>query len=130
MNTETVAAMKTGAEALTKVTQQTNIEDIDDMNEEIAEAMDAQAEINEALQTEIGMDGIDEDDLSEELRMLEELDAEEEFEDLPDIAVPANTNANTNATTILDDMPTAPKNTVITEEQADEDELASLLLTA
>jgi len=129
MNVETVAAMKTGAEAMKQATANTNIDDIDELNDDIAEAVDAQTEINEAMSTIIG-DDFDEDELEDELRMLEELEAEEQFEDLPTIVAPANTNSNKdNATQILNDLPSAPtgqKQKAKIDE--DEDELNSLLM--
>jgi len=124
MNKETVAAMKTGASAMKQATAETNIEEIDDMNDDLAEAMDAQAEINEALNNPI-MDDFDEDDLMEELNMLEELEAEEMMGDLPTISVPSNHNkvpANT-----ITDLPDAPQ-TKLAKEDEDEDELNNLLM--
>lgn len=126
MNVETVQAMKHGAAAMKQATAQTDIGDIDDMMDDIAEANDNMAEINEALNTQID-DDYDDEALMEELGMMEELEAEEAFDDLPVINAPSNTNKQPANTNSLADLPTAPTGK-ITQADQDEDELNSLLM--
>lgn len=125
MNAETVSAMQTGTQAIQQATAATNIDDIDEMNDNLAEAMDMQNEVNEALGNPL-MDDYDEDELLDELGMLEELEAEEELGGLPTINVAPSTN--TNSTDVLADLPSAPTGKIKTQEQQDEDELAALMM--
>lgn len=127
MNAETVQAMQTGTKAIQQQTAATNIDDIDEMNDNLAEAMDMQNEVNEALGNPL-MDDYDEDELLDELGMLEELEAEEELSGMPTINV-SNTNTETNTdASILTDFPTAPTGKIKTQEQQDEDELAAMMM--
>merc|ERR550525_373429 len=127
MNAETVSAMQTGTEAIQQATAQTNIDDIDEMNDNLAEAMDMQQEVNDALGNPL-MDDYDEDELLDELGMLEELEAEEELGGLPTINVAPSTNTNANSADVLADLPSAPTGKIKTQEQQDEDELAALMM--
>eukprot|EP00494_Astrolonche_serrata_P029269 UN29536 len=91
MNKTVIEGMKAGSEAMKAVSTTVNVEDVDELIDDIQEQQDTNTEINEALSQQIGMD-MDEDDLLDELNELEELEAEEQLIDLPDVNVdPATT---------------------------------------
>lgn len=99
MNVEVVNAMRQGASAVTKQVNNINIDDVDEMRDDMAEAQDRNEEINTALGDPMGFD-LDDDDLLMELNELEDLNAAEELEaldsSLPDINFNSpNINQNT-----------------------------------
>jgi len=124
INTETVKAMQQGTNAMKAQAQAINVENIDDMMEDMHEANDMQEEINAALNEPMNQD-YDEDDLLDELKELEELEADEMMADLPTVNVttqPADTNEESN-----EEKAPAKKTKAKTKEQADADELEAML---
>mmetsp|Transcript_6538 Transcript_6538/g.16634 ORF Transcript_6538/g.16634 Transcript_6538/m.16634 type:complete len:232 (-) Transcript_6538:370-1065(-) len=105
--TETVSAMRTGAQAMKKMQKETNIEDVDKTMEEITEQTEAMRQINEALGQPVGLAAeIDEDELDLELQ---ELEAEELDRQLMEPAVvPSATTAARTEENIADMLPKVP----------------------
>jgi len=126
INTEAINAMKSGTQALKQNVATQDIEEIDEMMDDMHEAKDMADEINVALGQD--MADFDDEDLANELAELEELDALEAVEDLPQVQTsPVTTN-----TDALDGLVEPPQgntaiNTAKTQEEKEEQELASLL---
>lgn len=120
--TETVAAMRSGAQAMKKLQKETNIDDVDKTMEEITEQTENLRQINDALGQPIGFAAeIDEDDLDAELQ---ELEAEELDRQLMEPAIPP-TSARAEPDVGLD-LPTVPTGGVATAASTEEDELRAL----
>ena len=120
--TETVAAMRSGAQAMKKLQKETNIDDVDKTMEEITEQTENLRQINDALGQPIGFAAeIDEDDLDAELQ---ELEAEELDRQLMEPAIPP-TSASAEPDVGLD-LPTVPTGGVATAASTEEDELRAL----
>ena len=120
--TETVAAMRSGAQAMKKLQKETNIDDVDKTMEEITEQTENLRQINDALGQPIGFAAeIDEDDLDAELQ---ELEAEELDRQLMEPAIPPP-SARAEPDVGLD-LPTVPTGGVATAASTEEDELRAL----
>eukprot|EP00984_Skeletonema_dohrnii_P036755 scaffold38088_cov89-Skeletonema_dohrnii-CCMP3373.AAC.1 len=78
-NAETMKAMKTGTSQMKKIRQETDIDQVDDLMDEIKEEMEMADEISMALAQPVDPLMTDEDDL---LAELEELEAEDVTEQL------------------------------------------------
>ena len=77
----TVNAMKTGLKEMKKEYKNVNIDQIEDMQDELADMMEDANEIQESLGRSYGMPDVDEDELEAELDALgEELELEEQEE--------------------------------------------------
>ncbi|KNA18108.1 hypothetical protein SOVF_073750 [Spinacia oleracea] len=114
--TETVAALRSGANAMKAMQKATNIDDVDKTMDEINEQTDNLRQIQEALASPIGgAADFDEDELEAELEELEGAELEEQ------LLQPATTApiAPIHAPVMNPPRPTPQKNT-------DEDELAAL----
>jgi len=125
--TETVSAMRSGAEAMKKLQKETNIDDVDKTMEEITEQTENLRQINDALGQPVGFAAeIDEDDLDAELQ---ELEAEELDRQLMEPAVPpTSAKAQEEAYSGLD-LPTVPTGGVTNQPAAtttEDDELRAL----
>ncbi len=128
--TETVAAMRTGAQAMKKLQKETNIEDVDKTLDDIMDQTENMRQINEALGQPIGIAAeIDEDDLDAELQ---ELEAEELDRQLMEPAVPpsierhqaqAQQQASRPAPLPQESLPAVPTGKIQSKE---DDELAAL----
>merc|ERR1711937_581768 len=117
--TETVSAMRSGAQAMKKLQKETNIEDVDKTMEEITEQTENLRQINDALGQPIGFAAeIDEDDLDAELQ---ELEAEELDRQLMEPAVPPTANKPVHQDEILD-LPTVPTGGLQTTTTTTEDD--------
>jgi len=115
--TETVSAMRSGAQAMKKLQKETNIEDVDKTMEEITEQTENLRQINDALGQPIGFAAeIDEDDLDLELQ---ELEAEELDRQLMEPAVPPTANKVHQEQEDFAglDLPTVPTTTPTTEDE-------------
>merc|ERR1719252_429705 len=73
--------MKAGVEGMKSIA--VDVESVDDLKNDIAEVNDLAEEINEVLS--VPFVEMDEDDLLSELDELEELEAETDLEDLPEV---------------------------------------------
>ena len=121
--TETVSAMRSGAQAMKKLQKETNIDDVDKTMEEITEQTENLRQINDALGQPIGFaTEIDEDDLDAELQ---ELEAEELDRQLMEPAVPPTTARVQQRDEALD-LPTVPTGGMKTQATTEDDELAAL----
>jgi len=121
--TETVSAMRSGAQAMKKLQKETNIDDVDKTMEEITEQTENLRQINDALGQPIGFAAeIDEDDLDAELQ---ELEAEELDRQLMEPAVPPTTARVQQRDEALD-LPTVPTGGMKTQATTEDDELAAL----
>ncbi|KAF3785113.1 Vacuolar sorting-associated protein [Nymphaea thermarum] len=77
--TDTVDALRTGAEAIKKIQQEMNIDNVDMIMEEIHDQVDNLRQIQEALSAPLGVADFDDvDELEEELLALEDDDRVEE----------------------------------------------------
>jgi charged multivesicular body protein 4 len=106
-NAETFKAMQSGKNAMTDIRQQTNIEKVDDLMDEIKEEMELADEISNALAQPVDPLITDEDELLAELNELEAEDLEAELlrptkkaqepalsmPDVPSAALPSIKNA-------------------------------------
>jgi len=101
-NAETMKAMKTGTAQMKKIRQETNIDQVDDLMDEMKEEMEMADEISNALAQPVDPLMTDEDDLLAELEELEAEDVTEQLlapmkkMDLPDVpntALPSIKNA-------------------------------------
>merc|ERR1712146_497274 len=81
LNVELVKGMKAGVEGMKVMT--VDVESVDDLKDDLAEANDLAEELNEVLS--VPFVEMDEDDLLSELNELEELEAETDLEDLPEV---------------------------------------------
>jgi charged multivesicular body protein 4 len=110
MNVEVVDAMREGGTALNKQINHINIEDVDEMRDDFAEAQDRNEEINTALADPMGGIDLDDDDLLAELNELEDLNAAEELMDLPvintnNVVQPMNVTENASAPQVIAQAP-------------------------
>ena len=122
--TETVSAMRSGAQAMKKLQKETNIEDVDKTMEEITEQTENLRQINDALGQPIGFAAeIDEDDLDAELQ---ELEAEELDRQLMEPAVPPSAVGSNKVYQEEDlsslDLPTVPTGSAVRPTTTTEDE--------
>ncbi|KAF5183244.1 Vacuolar-sorting protein snf7 [Thalictrum thalictroides] len=91
--TETVAALRTGADALKRVNKGMNINNVDKMMDEINEQTENMKQIQEALSAPIGAAAdFDEDELEAELEELEAAELEEQLLQPVTTAPPAAVN--------------------------------------
>ena len=121
-NAETFKAMNAGKSAMTNLREDTNIEKVDDLMDEIKEEMEMADEVSNALAQPVDPLLTDEDDLLAELQELEAEDVEEQLlqparkEDISMPAVPSG------------ELPSIPNATKAEEEELKqlEAELAGL----
>ena len=101
-NAETMKAMKTGTAQMKKIRQDTDIDQVDDLMDEIKEEMEMADEISNALAQPVDPLMTDEDDLLAELEELEAEDVTEqllepmkkmELPDVPSTELPSVPNA-------------------------------------
>ena len=123
--TETVAAMRSGAQAMKNLQKETNIDDVDKTMEEITEQTENLRQINDALGQPVGFAAeIDEDDLDAELQ---ELEAEELDRQLMEPAVPPSSAKAQEEEFSGLDLPTVPTGGMTAAAtKTEEDELAAL----
>jgi charged multivesicular body protein 4 len=98
LNKETLKAMKTSASAMKAAVKEADLDKADELMDDINEAIDQVQEMNEAMSQPIGA-VMDDDELEAELAELEEMEADE----------------------LINQMPNSKKN-VIDDELAEEDE--------
>merc|ERR1712003_297841 len=124
--TETVAAMRSGAQAMKNLQKETNIDDVDKTMEEITEQTENLRQINDALGQPIGLAAeIDEDDLDLELQ---ELEAEELDRQLMEPAVPPTANRVQQEQEDFAglDLPTVPTGGAKAAQTTEDEELEAL----
>ena len=82
MNLETMTAMRRGADALRNIHGSLNIDRVDSTMDSIREQMDLTNEISDAISNPVGMghDGLDEDELKNELEELEQEELNERLD--------------------------------------------------
>eukprot|EP00753_Platysulcus_tardus_P010535 PLAT2816.1.p2 GENE.PLAT2816.1~~PLAT2816.1.p2 ORF type:complete len:250 (-),score=102.11 PLAT2816.1:81-761(-) len=85
---ETVATMKEATKAMKKQHKEVKLDEIEDLHDELEDLLEDTAEIQDVLGRSFGVpDGVDEEDLEDELAMLEdewEMDDEADAEGVPD----------------------------------------------
>lgn len=84
---EVAAAMALGGAALKSLAKTTSVEQVDRVMDDIHEATDRMAEVQQALAAPVGGEAYDEDELDAELAELEALELDSEL--LEDAALPA-----------------------------------------
>mmetsp|Transcript_21838 Transcript_21838/g.49682 ORF Transcript_21838/g.49682 Transcript_21838/m.49682 type:complete len:146 (+) Transcript_21838:699-1136(+) len=82
-NMQTFQAMKQGANAMANVRKQADVDNVDDLMADIQEEMEIAQEISTAIAQPIDGVGVDDDELLDELKELEELDLEEKLMEIP-----------------------------------------------
>merc|ERR1712062_830469 len=93
----TVAAMKEANKQIQQQYKEINIDEIEDLQEEMADLMYDAEEIQDVLGRDLGMDDFDEDELMDELGELEdEMDLLGDEDELPDYLTTGDTNTETN----------------------------------
>jgi len=132
---DVVNGMKQGKELASNLAKQIKVEDVEDLQEDIAEQMQIQEDVDQLLGSNVGMDD-DEDELLAELEGLEEDDEEleelealgDEEDELKNLESEFN-DANLDSTP---DLPSAPagkvkvQNSAVAEDDEDAKELAAL----
>lgn len=108
--------MQSGKHAMTEIRNQTDIEKVDDLMDEIKEEMELADEISNALAQPVDPLIADEDDLLAELNELEANDVEEE------LLRPTKKTENL----AMPDVPTAAMPTIKNATKQEEDELKQL----
>ncbi|KAF1333108.1 Snf7-domain-containing protein, partial [Globisporangium splendens] len=89
VNMETFTALRSGANQMKAIHGQMNVDTVDNIMDDIQEEMATADEIGRAISQPLGSQLYDDDELEEELRMMEELDLEEEALKAPPAYVPA-----------------------------------------
>ena len=110
--------MQSGKSAMTEIRQQTDIEKVDDLMDEIKEEMELADEISHALAQPVDPLVADEDDLLAELNELEANDVEEE------LLKPMNKAEEANLS--MPDVPTAAMPSIKNATKEEEDALKQL----
>lgn len=110
VNVDIVNAMKTGKQALSQMNNAIDVDDVQDLQEDIAEQMAQANEIDAVIGNPIGTD-LDMDDLEEELAELESDQVAAELDELPSLPAAKVPDAT-------ESLPTAPTHAV---EMDDED---------
>ena len=116
-NAETFKAMQSGKTAMTEIRQQTDIEKVDDLMDEIKEEMEMADEISNALAQPVDPLIADEDDLLAELNELEANDVEEEL---------LRPTKKADEAPSMPDVPTAAMPSIKNATKEEEDELKQL----
>lgn len=88
VNMETFTALRSGANQMKAIHGQMNVDTVDNIMDDIQEEMATADEIGRAISQPLGSTLYDDDELEEELRMMEELDLEEEALKAPAPAQP------------------------------------------
>ncbi len=115
-----VNAMKTGKKAMQTITSQINVDDVTELQDDIADLHQQEQQINDAMSSPIGGMDADEDELAMELAQLEAADLEEELSSLPAVpaakaparkasAVKSSAGKSPAAKSSFDALPAAPK---------------------
>lgn len=112
-NAETFKAMEAGTKTMKKIRQDTGIDKVDDIMDEIKEEMELANEINNAIAAPVDPLLTDEDELLAELEALEANDLEAEL-----LAPPTKQAAIS--------LPTVPNSKLPTLAKAEEDDLRAL----
>jgi len=123
LNKQTLAAMKTSANALKSTVKESDLDKADELMDEINEAMDQVQEMNEAMSQPIGP-VMDENELEAELAELEELDADELLNAMPQVQKSNGQKVKDSDDAVLD-LPNVPDKE-IKGKTDEEDELAQL----
>lgn len=126
LNAQTMAAMAQGVKAMKNEIQQTDVDNIDDLMMDMQEAQDDMTQINEALCGDMN-NWDDDDDLLAELNMMEELEVDQQFADLPQVNTSSN-QQNIQPGEIQPGQTNPPS--VLTQEQQDEQELQTMMMMA
>lgn len=117
LNLETMKAMKAGAKAMKNIHGGVTVDKVDQTMEEIREQAEISEEISEAISRSYPADGIDEDELEEELEALQQEEVDDKLLNSGTKAAPVN-------------LPDAPNTSIREEENEDEDEKALRALQA
>ncbi|GMM38211.1 ESCRT-III subunit protein [Saccharomycopsis crataegensis] len=121
LNLATMNAMKDGAKAMKQIHGDFNIDKVDETMDDIKDQLDVAAEISDAISRPLGNE-IDEDELEDELKELEDAQLNEELN-----KVAAASKKNTESEVKLPDVSKLPilnQKAPVAEEEEDEDERA------
>jgi len=120
LNKQTLAAMKTSANAIRSTVREADLDRADELMDEINEAIDQVHEMNEAMSQPIGP-AMDETELEAELAELEELEADELINAMPQTERRSEEKVSSKDPTL--DLPNVPNKKIAKQE---DDELAEL----
>jgi len=124
LNKQTLSAMKTSANALKATVKESDLDKADEYMDEINEAMDQVQEMNEAMSQPIGQ-VMDEAELEAELAELEELEADELINAMPQSQKVNSQKVKEEEDDAVLDLPNVPINKLKPQSEED-DELAQL----
>ena len=124
VNLDIVGAMKTGKNELSHIQKQTKIEDVEDLQDDIQEGMQAQEELSNLLGESMG-DPMDEDDLEAELMGLDELDELGELEE-GEADATASASATAAPSSAMPSLPDAPTGNIDMAFEAEDEDAAAL----
>lgn len=102
LNTQTLQAMKVSQQAMKATIKEADLDKAEDLMDDIQEAMDQVQEMNEAMSQPIGPI-MDDEELEAELAELEEMEADELMNAMPEKHV-----QNNNMNSVVDDLPSVP----------------------
>jgi len=122
LNTQTLKAMRTSANAMRATVKEADLDKADDLMEQINEAMDQVQEMNEAMSQPIGH-AIDDAELEAELAELEELEADELINAMPNTENRQQQKISSKQQTTVD-LPNVPNKKIVAKQE--DDELAQL----
>ncbi|XP_066950013.1 charged multivesicular body protein 5 [Macrobrachium rosenbergii] len=102
----TVAAMKLGVKEMKKEYKNINIDEIEDLQDDMADMLEQADEVQEALGRTYGMPEIDEDDLAAELDALgDDIMVDDDASYLDDVNIPNAPEKEPGADTVKDGLP-------------------------
>jgi len=121
LNKQTLAAMKTSANAIRSTVKESDLDKADELMDEINEAIDQVHEMNEAMSQPIGP-AMDDAELEAELAELEELEADELINAMPQAEKRSSERVSSKEQTL--DLPNVPDKKIPVKQE--DDELAEL----
>jgi len=127
LNKQTLTAMRTSANAMRTTIQEEDLDKVDDVMEVINEAMDQVQEMNDAMSQPIGP-AMDEAELEAELAELEELEADELLNTMPQAEKSREKTTSSSTKPKIIDLPNVPSTKIIGKTENEElEELEQIL---
>lgn len=126
LNLETMKAMKQGSSAMKQIHGEYDVDKVESTMDDIREQVELADEISDAISRPVGNDYVDEDELDEELKMLQQEEAQPQKAPAQAQRAPAQAQPQQD----LPDFPTVNKNKPQASQEDDEDEEALKALQA
>lgn len=113
INMETLKAMKAGSATMKNMHGELDVNKVDNTMDDIREQLDIASEINMAISQPLnadmmGMGGLDDDDLNEELERLEQSELDRTLLDVPQVISTPALSASSISGTMLPQAPSSP----------------------